>query len=113
MSTAIEANHEERVTFENWRDDGCHVFVNHKHVLTLNTPESCLGGSNPEDCFTDEWISADEYCDSLCAVLQTLGASAAVVAAVAQERINYQVLSFELPSRDREAEFQAIFCMAV
>ncbi|MEQ1861751.1 MAG: DUF87 domain-containing protein [Chthoniobacteraceae bacterium] len=29
---------EERVSFENWADDGCHGFIGQKYVLTLATP---------------------------------------------------------------------------
>lgn len=113
MSTAGTSDHEERVCFENWREDGCHVFVDNKHVLTLHTPESCLGGCAPEDCFIEDWISPDEYCPRLETILRALGASDSVLAAVEQERMNYRGSKLDLPSRDREAEFQTILGMAV
>ena len=38
--TALPPLPEEPVTFENWEADGCHIFVDNKHLLTLNTPKS-------------------------------------------------------------------------
>lgn len=113
MSTVPASDHEERVSFENWREEGCHVFVDHKHVLTIQTPESCLGGSAAEVCFIEDWISPVEYCDRLEAVLRGLGASAGVVSAVDRERGSYRSVSFELPRHDGEAELQAILNIAV
>ena len=55
---------DERVIFENWLDDGCHIFVDHKHVLTLNTPE-CTNDEESSCCFVENWISPDEFCANL------------------------------------------------
>ena len=89
---------DERVIFENWLDDGCHIFVDHKHVLTLNTPES----TNDEEsscCFMENWISPDEFCANLAAVLRAFGASPTVLAAVEMERRHYRESPVNPPQR--------------
>lgn len=101
---------EEHVTFESWEEEGCHVFVGNKHVLTLNTPESL---NNPESdcCFIEDWISPEEFCDHLAAVLRALGASAAVLAQVEQERRNYQSRPVTPPPRSTEELLRQITAM--
>jgi len=98
---------EERVTFENWEAEGCHVFVGNKHVLTLNTPESL---SDPESacCFIDDWISPEEFCEHLSAVLLAFGASDAVIAQVEQERRNYRERPVPAPTRSNEDVLRSI-----
>lgn len=91
---------EERVTFENWEAEGCHVFVGNKHVLTLNTPESSAIG-DPYNTLFDDWISPDEFCTTLEGVLRALGASPAVLAGVDQERRNYQDRPVIPPARTK------------
>ena len=75
---------EEPVIFENWEEDGCHIFANDKHVLTLNTPESLSAG------FLDDWISSEEFCELLEKLLRGLGASEAVIARITDERTRYR-----------------------
>ena len=92
---------EERVIFENWEADGCHIFVGGKHVLTLNTPES----SKCDDlyrAYLEDWISPEEFCAHLTAILRALGASPAVLAQVEQERENYRERPVEPPQRTHE-----------
>lgn len=98
-SPLFNAN-EERVVFENWETEGCHVFVDHKHLLTLSTPESSAVGSS-YNTLLDDWISPDEFCDSLGAVLLALGASPVMLAAVEQERANYRERPPRPPTRTR------------
>ena len=92
---------EDRVTFENWEADGCHIFVGSKHVLTLNTPES-LKCDDAYRAYIEDWISSDEFCSHLTAILRALGASPAVLAAVDQERLNYRERPVEPPQRTHE-----------
>ena len=92
---------DERVIFENWADDGCHVFNDHKYVLTLATPES----SKCDEAYRaniEDWTSPDEYCANLTAVLRGLGASPAVLAAVENEREHYQRYPIEPPTRMKD-----------
>lgn len=89
---------EEPVTFENWEEEGCHVFADNKHILTLNTPESMSAG-DPYNTFLDDWISPEEFCESLEKVLTALGASPRVIAAVENERQNYRARSIQPPTR--------------
>lgn len=98
---------EERVTFENWEAEGCHVFVGPKHVLTLNTPES-LSDPESDRCFIEDWISPDEFCEHLTAVLRALGASVAVIAQVEQERQNYRERPVTPPTRSSEDLLRSI-----
>jgi len=91
---------EERVTFENWEADGCYVFVGNKQMATLNTPESSALG-DPYNTFLDEWISPEEFCTTLEAVLRALGASSAVLAGVEQQRRNYQDRPVTPPARTK------------
>lgn len=92
---------EERVTFENWEADGCHIFVDHKCVLTLNTPESSKY-DEAYRAYIEDWISPEEFCAHLTTVLQALGASPAVQARVQQERQNYRDRPVESPQRSHE-----------
>lgn len=89
---------EERVTFENWEAEGCHVFVGGKYVLTLNTPESSALGDS-YNTLLDDWISPEEFCASLEAVLHALGASSTVLTQVEQERGNYRERPTTPPAR--------------
>ena len=99
--------HEEPVIFENWQTEGCHVFTHGKHVLTLNTPESTAAG-DPYNTFLDDWISPEEFCATLESVLRALGASAAVLAAVEQERRNYRERPISPPVRTNADLMQEI-----
>ena len=92
---------EDRVTFENWENDGCHVFVGNKHVLTLNTPESSKC-DEAYRAYIEDWISPDEFCAHLTAILRALGASPALLAQVEQERQNYRDRPVEPPQRTHE-----------
>ncbi len=84
--------------FENWEEEGCHVFAHGKHVLTLNTPESTAAG-DPYNTFLDDWISPDEFCTMLENVLRALGASPAVLAEVEREQRNYRERPVRPPMR--------------
>ena len=87
--------------FENWQEEGCHVFAHGKHVLTLNTPESTAAG-NPYTTFLDDWISPEEFCTTLENVLRALGASPAVLAEVERERTQYQEHPVQPPTQTNE-----------
>ena len=89
---------EEPVTFENWEEEGCHVFAHGKHVLTLNTPESMSTG-DPYNTFLDDWISPEEFCATLEKVLRALGASPTMIAKVEGERCNYRERRIQPPTR--------------
>lgn len=91
----------ERVIFENWDDDGTHIFIDHKYVLTLATPESSKC-DEAYRAYIEDWVSPDEYCEHLAAVLRALGASSAMVAQVEQERQNYRRFPIEPPKRTHE-----------
>ncbi len=96
--SVIQRPHEEFVYFENWRDLGCQVIVNGKEVLTLNTPESSLGaGGSP--VFVEDWITPEEFCENLAAVLRAFGASEAVLDQVEWERQGYVKRQVERPTR--------------
>lgn len=97
MSEPDTTAREERVTFENWGSEGCHVFLGNKHVLTLNTPES-LSDPGSDTCCIEDWISPEEFCGHLSTVLTALGASTAVLAGVEQERRNYREHPVEPPT---------------
>lgn len=102
---------EEPVTFENWEAEGCHVFADNKHVLTLNTPE-LISRRHPSNLFLEDWISPEEFCESLEKVLRALGASPRVIASVENERQNYQVRALPPPTRTKAmllAEVEAAF----
>lgn len=101
---------EERVIFENWEADGCHVFVGGKHVLTLNTPES-LNDPSSDCCYLDDWISPEEFCAYLTAVLRGLGAPPAVLAAVDNERQHYRDRPVEAPTRTNEDLLRKVMAM--
>lgn len=88
----------ERVIFENWLCEGCHIFVDSKHVLTLNTPES-TNDEGSSCCFAEDRISPDEFCANLTAVLRGFGASPAVLAAVKMERRHYRESPVNPPQR--------------
>ncbi|KAB2654362.1 MAG: hypothetical protein DVB32_09650 [Verrucomicrobia bacterium] len=89
---------EEPVIFENWEEEGCHVFAHGKHVLTLNTPESTATG-DPYNTFLDDWISPEEFCTTLEKVLRALGTSPAVIAKVESERRRYREHPIQPPTR--------------
>lgn len=89
---------DEPVIFENWQEEGCHVFAHGKHVLTLNTPESTATG-DPYNTFLDDWISPEEFCVTLENVLRALGASPAVLANVERERTHYREHPVVPPTR--------------
>lgn len=89
---------EEPVIFENWESDGCHVFVQGKHVLTLSTPES-TSADQPTPSFLDDWISPEEFCDSLEKVLRAFGASDEVIADIDNEREHYRNRQVSPPTR--------------
>ncbi len=99
---------EDPVIFENWEVEGCHVFVQGKHVLTLNTPESTAAGDS-DNTLLDDWISPEEFCTTLESVLRTLGASPAVIAQVEQERRNYRERPVAAPRRTN-ADLMAEIC---
>jgi hypothetical protein len=90
----------ERVTFENWAERGCHIFIEHKCVLTLNTPESSALG-DPYNTLLEDWISPDEYCATLMTVLQALGASPAILEEASYERQNYERFPVTPPQRTK------------
>ena len=103
--------HEEPVIFENWQEEGCHVFAHGKHVLTLNTPESTAAG-DPYTTFLDDWISPEEFCVMLESVLRALGASSAILALVQRERQRYREHPVQPPTRTNEdliRETEAVF----
>lgn len=81
-------------------EEGCHVFADNKHVLTLNTPELISKG-DPYNTFLEDWISPEEFCTSLEKVLTALGASPRVIAAVENERQNYRVRALQPPTRTK------------
>lgn len=97
-SSTHQPSEEERVHFENWRELGCQVIVAGKEVLTLATPESSLGtGGGP--AFVEDWVTPEEFCDNLTAVLRAFVASTAVLEQVEWERQNYLESQVPGPSR--------------
>ena len=92
---------DEPVIFENWREEGCHVFAHGKHVLTLNTPEGSSAG-DPYTTFLDDWISPEEFCVTLENVLRALGATDAVIGEIERERQHYRDHPVPPPTRTNE-----------
>jgi hypothetical protein len=90
----------EHVRFENWTEEGCHIFIGNKCVLTLSTPESCAAG-DPYNTLLDDWISPEEFCATLEAALQVLGASPAILEEAGQERRNYTKAPVTPPKRTK------------
>ena len=101
---------EERVIFENWEADGCHIFVGGKCVLTLNTPESSKC-DEAYRAYIEDWISPEEFCAHLTAILRALGASPAVLAAVENERQHYRDYPIEPPKRSNADLLNEVMAM--
>ena len=98
---------DEPVIFENWQEEGCHIFAHGKHVLTLNTPESTAAG-DPYTTFLDDWISPEEFCVTLENLLRALGASPVVIAEVERERTHYRKYPVQPPPRTNADLMQEI-----
>lgn len=81
--------------------NGCHIFVGNKYVLTLSTPESSKC-DEADRAYIEDWITPEEFCAYLTAILHALGASAAVLAQVKQEQQNYCDRPVEPPQRSNE-----------
>lgn len=102
---------EERVIFENWEAEGCHIFVDGKYILTLSTPENSKC-DEAYRAYIEDWISPEEFCGHLAAVLRALGASTAVMAQVEQERRNYREHPVEAPQRTHEDLLREVMAMS-
>ena len=101
---------EEPVIFENWEADGCHIFAGGTCVLTLNTPESTKS-DEAYRAYIEDWITPEEFCTHLTAILLALGASPRMLAQVEYELRHYREHPVEPPLRTHEDLLREVSAM--